>query len=382
MVFRRVDNERFEHERLMPYAQKSGLSLGRTFPEPETEFRTCFQRDIDRIVHSKAFRRLEYKTQVFVNDEGDHYRTRLTHTFEVAQVAEAISRTLGLNIDLTRAIALAHDLGHTPFGHAGESILNELTSDIGGFEHNRQSLRVVEKLETLYPTFSGLNLSWEVREGLIKHKSVYDNPQSTEYHPETLPTLEAQVVNLADELAYNCHDVEDALRAGIIHYRDLEILDIWKLATEHVPSHLEPEAVRRYQSVRSLKNLLVENLVYGSARLLENSGIESVDEARQCKEPLISFSESFSKMCSDLSAFLYRNFYFHYRIVRMTTKAKMFLKNLFNYYMEQPLLLPAKVQERFKVCEAGRVICDYIAGMTDRFALDEYRKLLDPNTRV
>jgi dGTPase len=378
--------ENHELEWLAPYAQKARESRGRRFKEEESLYRTCYQRDIDRIIHCTAFRRLEYKTQVFVNTEGDHYRTRLTHTFEVSQVAESLARTMNLNTDLTKAIALAHDLGHTPFGHAGEAILQDLTADIGGFEHNKQSLRVVEMLESHYPDFPGLNLTWEVREGLLKHSSIYDQPEIDRFEPDYRPSLEAQVVNLSDELAYICHDLEDALRAGIIEVSDLKGLALWEEMERQIQIKSVSKEIYRYQIVRILKDILVKDAVKHSTKAITDAQVDSPVAARKETKILITFSPDMAIRSRELGMFLLDKFYSHHRVVRMTTKAKWFLKDLFNRYTETPMLLPEKVQalipESQDLAEAKRVICDYIAGMTDRYALDEYRKLVDPDTRV
>jgi dGTPase len=381
ILFTRQDLEAKENLILQPYAVKAGESAGREFSEPEPLHRTAFQRDIDRIVHSKAFRRLEYKTQVFVNYEGDHYRTRLTHTFEVARVAHSLSRPLGLNTDLVEAIALAHDLGHTPFGHAGEEVLNEIMQAAGGFEHNRQSLRVVEEIESLYPTFRGLNLTWEVREGLLKHASIYDHPDIDRFDPHKRPSMEAQIVNLADEIAYNCHDLEDGLRAAILRFEDFRELDIWNSICQKIESDNLPEDMLRYQSVRYLKDFLVNDALNHSVESIRNAGIKTIEDVRNHPSPLIEWSPDCRRQCNQLSKFLLKKFYFHHRLVRMTTKARWMLKNLFALYKDQPSLLPEKIQFQMREShEPMRIICDYVAGMTDRFALDEYRKLADPST--
>lgn len=368
-----------EDRNLAPFASRASASRGRYYPEEESISRTCYQRDIDRIAHSRAFRRLEYKTQVFVNYEGDHYRTRLTHTFEVTLVARALARALGLNVDLTEAIALAHDLGHTPFGHAGEEILNELMADKGGFEHNRQSLRVVEVLEKRYPSFEGLNLTWEVREGLIKHTSAYDHPSVTDYEPDRRVSLEGQVVNLADELAYNCHDLEDGLRSGILTIDQLKSLKLWQEAYEAINGRsLEPEFVR-HGAVGFIKDLLVKDAIAASWKSIESVEPKTPADAREYHRDLVQFSDAMREKLDVLSRFLLDNFYFNHRIIRMTTKAKWFLKDLFIRYQAIPRLLPEKIQRYIESeTDKDRVICDYIAGMTDRFALDEYRKLTDP----
>ncbi|MBN1296275.1 deoxyguanosinetriphosphate triphosphohydrolase [bacterium] len=379
----RKELESLENQRLASFAMRSAASRGRRFPEEESISRTCYQRDIDRIVHSRAFRRLEYKTQVFVNYEGDHYRTRLTHTFEVSMVARALARSLALNEDLTEAIALAHDLGHTPFGHAGEEILNELMVDHGGFEHNRQSLRVVEYLEKRYPRFDGLNLTWEVREGLIKHASAFDHPDADGYEPEKRVSLEGQVVNLADEIAYNCHDLEDGLRSRVIDWKHLEAIPIWQIAFQEVGGQsLEPD-IARHEAVRFIKDYFVKDAIRSSADAIKNLSPQTPDDARNHLTCLIGFSMHAQRMIHELSTFLLHNFYFHYRVIRMTTKAKWFLRDLFERYTTTQRLLPDKIQRYIQVSgDKERVICDYIAGMTDRFALDEYQKLTDPGSRI
>lgn len=381
MIIKRQDLEQQEYSILAPYAMKAASSRGRDIQEPESEFRTCFQRDIDRIVHSKAFRRLEYKTQVFVNYEGDHYRTRLTHTFEVSRVAGSICRALGLNAELAEAIALAHDLGHTPFGHAGEGVLNEITQSIGGFEHNRQSLRVVEKLEIQYPDFIGLNLTWEVREGMLKHASVYDQPQIDRFNPDQKISLEGQVVNISDELSYNCHDLEDGLRSGILTPQMLDEVSLWSTICQQINGKKLDDYFLRHRAVRFLKDMLVNDVVTSSGRAIENLNISSPEDARNHSDFVIQFSQEMRTQLRTLSRFLLDHFYFHHRLVRMTTKAKWILKNLFLLYVDNPKLLPSKVLERGEKDEPiERKICDYVAGMTDRFALEEYRKLADPST--
>ncbi len=375
--------EKIESENLAPYAIHSNKSRGREYHEEKSDTRTCFQRDVDRIVHSKAFRRLEYKTQVFVNHEGDHYRTRLTHTLEVALVAKALARSLGLNADLAEAIAYAHDLGHTPFGHAGEETLNELTLDIGGFEHNRQSLRIVECLEQKYTEFPGLNLTWEVREGLIKHTSIFDKPDVVGFDPDKNVSLEGQIVNLADELAYNCHDLEDGLRAGIISKKDLQNLEIWSMALDVMKAKSIKDEYLYMEAVRVIKGYLVEKALEASFIKIKALNPRYAEDIANCSELIICFDPGTKEMLAELSSFLLDNFYYNHRIIRMTSKAKWFLKDLFERYMKTPKLLPEKVQDLMEnENEKKRVICDYIAGMTDRFALDEYKKLTDPASRV
>lgn len=384
-IFSRIEAENLEHEILASYAVKSTESRGRQFKEIISPYRTCFQRDRDRIIHSNAFRRLEYKTQVFVNYEGDHYRTRLTHTLEVVQTAIAISRALRLNTDLTEVIGMAHDLGHTPFGHAGEETLNNLMKDFGGFEHNRQSLRVVDLLEEKYQSFPGLNLSWEVREGIIKHTSAYDIPAQDNLNPGKRPLLEGQAVNLADEIAYNCHDLEDGLRSRILDYDDLKSLDLWKKVLERTEKEgkIKSREMLNYQTVRHLKDILLNDAIEYSYSILKQLKIKNVEDVRAYPENIIGFNPVIEEKNREFREFLYNNLYFNYRIVRMADKAAFFIKRLFERYLQRPQILPPKIQERMRRTPAPEyAICDYIAGMTDRYALDEYKKLFDPYEKV
>ncbi len=380
----RIALERQEREVLAPYAMKSKDSRGRAHPEEEHEYRSVFQRDRDRIIHSTAFRRLEYKTQVFVNHEGDYYRTRLTHTIEVAQIARSIARSLRLNEDLTEAIALAHDLGHTPFGHSGEETLRELMEDKGGFEHNRQGLRVVEQLERRNPGYKGLNLSWEVREGIIKHTTSYDKASFSEFEPDKFPPLEAQTVNLADEIAYNNHDLDDGLTARMIGEDALEEIPLWKETYREIGEqfpHSDRER-RKYQTIKALINLQVTDLIIETEKRLNQAGVESVDEVRKTSSFLVSFSPRMSRKNEELKQFLLEHLYHHYRVVRMTEKARRFMRKIFKTYLDHPRQLPPDTQEKFKEESPARVVCDYIAGMTDRFALNEYIKLFQPYERI
>lgn len=372
--------ERIEAANLAPYAVKSAESRGRVYPEDEHPYRSMFQRDRDRIIHSTAFRRLEYKTQVFVYHEGDYYRTRLTHTIEVAQISRSIARALRLNEDLCEAIALAHDLGHTPFGHTGENILNELMAGSGGFEHNRHGLRVVDKLERRYPGFPGLNLSYEVREGIIKHATSYDRPSVSDFEPGGPPTLEAQAVNIADEIAYNCHDLDDGLTARLLAEEDLRRVSLWEEVRVGAGETSADRERRKYQLIRGIINMQVGDLVSESSRRLEMSGIKSPREAGD--EPLISFSGEMADKNDELKEFLFKNMYSHYRVVRMLYKAERFIKQLFEVYLRRPEQLPPRVQDRMKDEKPEVVVCDYIAGMTDKFALDEYKKLFEPYEKV
>ncbi len=380
----RTDYEKIEHTLLAPYAFKSSHSRGRQHNEARHEYRTDFQRDRDRIIHSTAFRRLEYKTQVFVNHEGDHYRTRLTHTIEVSQISRTIARALRLNEDLTEAIALAHDLGHTPFGHSGEEILNELMSDSGGFEHNQQSLRVVDILERKYPQFEGLNLSYEIREGIIKHETDYDSPSSEDFHPEEGALLECQIVNLADEIAYNCHDLDDGLEAGLLSYEDVNELDIWKEISDRV-IHSFPglsKEMRHRQVIRLMINREVSSLVEQSMRNIEEFGIKSVEDARNCRRKTLELSDEMKEKHNALKKFLFGRMYRNHRMVRMGDKAKRIIKQLFETYQNDPWQLPPSALRRKEPLGIKKNIADYIAGMTDRFALQEYKKLFDPFEKV
>ena len=383
-MLKRSEFEEREVKFLAPYAMKSRDTLGRRYPEPEHPYRSVYQRDKDRVVYSTAFRRLEYKTQVFVNYEGDHYRTRLTHTLEVAQLARAIARALRLNEDLVEVIALAHDLGHTPFGHAGEEVLHELMTDHGGFEHNRHGLRVVDHLEKRYPNFPGLNLTWETREGIIKHTTTYDQPHFDEFKPEVSPTLEAQVIDVADEVAYDTHDLDDGLRADLIEAEDLMAVDIWRevysKTTNDYPD-LEPQR-QRYQIIKLLIDQQATDIIQTSERKLKELNINSVEDVRKAPERIISFSPEILEKKKGLKRYLQENLYQNYRVNRMSDKARRFIRELFNVYLEKPGQLPPHNQEMLKGEELHKVICDYIAGMTDRYALDEYKKLFEPYERV
>lgn len=368
---------------LAPYAVKSRESRGRAHAVPEHDYRTAFQRDRDRIVHTTAFRRLEYKTQVFVNYEGDHYRTRLTHTLEVAQIARTIARALLLNEDLTEAIALAHDLGHTPFGHAGEAALHEIMLEHGGFNHNAQSLRIVEELERRYADFAGLNLTWEVREGIVKHTTAYDSADAGDYEPERQASLEAQVVNVADEIAYNAHDVDDGLRAGLIDPRQLAGVRVWSHVCAGIG--LSPVALSetdRRRAIRELINAEVTDVLRQSAEALTALAIDSPEAARRQPRNLIAFSAGMSARNQELRAFLYTRLYRHYRVMRMAVKAQRLVAALFDAYLQEPSQLPEATRLRLESGNPYRVICDYVAGMTDRYALEEHRKLFDPEERT
>jgi dGTPase len=380
MLFDRQKREELEESTLAPYALKSAKSRGRVYPETESSTRTAFERDRDRIIHTTAFRRLEYKTQVFVNYEGDHYRTRLTHTLEVAQLGRALARGLGANVLLTEAICLAHDLGHAPFGHAGEHILNELMHGYGGFNHNTQSYRVVTELEERYPDFPGLNLSYETREGMIKHETDYDQSDATDYEPEKRASLEAQIANVADEAAYNAHDLDDGLRSGILSPYDLMELSIWQDLCSMVNwgGDMPFTAMMRHEIIRELIGRSVEDVLLTTHNRLESAGLDTPKKIQLHGENVVGYSAEFGAEIKELKRYLYQNMYRHYRLVRMQQKAERILADLFTAYLKEPAMLPGDVQARQKEEPLHRVIADYLAGMTDRYATDEWDKLFDP----
>jgi dGTPase len=379
----RPELERLEHLTLAPYALKSAESRGRAHPEAESASRTAFQRDRDRIIHTTAFRRLEYKTQVFVFYEGDHYRTRLTHTLEVAQLGRSIARGLGGNEDLTEAICLAHDLGHPPFGHAGEYMLDELMRDHGGFNHNTQSYRIVTKLEDRYPDFRGLNLTYETREGMIKHETEYDKSDAADFEPEKRASLEAQIANVADEIAYNAHDLEDGLRADLFSRKDLDELEIWQELKEQIGWDGKPfDEVRRREVVRELIGMMVTDVVKTAAALLAEGQVDTAEKLQLRPSNLVGYSADLTRKVRPLKDFLYQNMYRHYRLMRMQNKAERFVKEIFEAYLKEPLMLPEKTYAKMEHMPLQRVITDYIAGMTDRYALQEWEKLFDPYRRA
>ena len=382
----REELEAREEDWLAPYAMKSRATRGRQHPEPEDPYRTVYRRDRDRIIHSTAFRRLEYKTQVFVNHEGDYYRTRLTHTLETAQIAVSIARVLRLNEDLVEVVALAHDLGHPPFGHAGEDALRELMKDHGGFEHNLQGLRIVDVLEERYPAFPGLNLTWEVRESINKHRAPYEEGNfRAALDPDAAPLLESRIDDIADEIAYDNHDLDDGLTSGLLKEDDLNAVALWgeaRRAVETPSTHLTPE-IRKYQIIRTLINRQITDLIQASLEQLKRERIQSVDDVRACRASLITFSPAMQELRKPLKAFLWTHLYQHYRVVRMADKAKRFITELFQVYLNKVEQLPNTTRSRIERGESPhRVVCDYLAGMTDRYCLEEYKKLFDPFERV
>lgn len=363
-----------EAERLAPYAQKARDTRGRKYPEPESPYRTPFQKDRDRILHTTAFRRLEYKTQVFPNWAGDYYRTRLTHTLEVVQVARSIARALGLNEDLTEAIALSHDLGHPPFGHTGEKVLNELMRDHGGFEHNAHALRILTELEVRYPSFKGLNLTHEVLEGIATHEAAYTPGFKPEY--EGKGTLEAQVVDLSDAIAYAAHDLDDGLRSGLLRPQELtEVPFLAELAREEGLDLSELTELSRRILVRQLLGFFITASIEATHQRVEGAGVRSPEEVRRHPERLAALTPEAERAHRELKAFLMERFYRHPEVLRERRKAEIVLENLFRTYTRYPELLPKEVQARIPEEGLERAVCDYIAGMTDRYALDAYRKL-------
>ena len=379
---------------LAPYAATDAASRGRRYPEPPPQLRGEFQRDRDRIIHSTAFRRLVYKTQVFVNHEGDLYRTRLTHSIEVAQIARTIARALRLNETLTEAICLAHDLGHTPFGHAGQDALNECMRDHGGFEHNLQSLRVVDELEERYAAFPGLNLTFETREGILKHCSLNNARQLGELGERFIrrlqPTLEAQIANLSDEIAYNNHDLDDGLRAGIIDIEQLLEVPLFRAQHEIVLATYPEVAGRRliHEIVRRMINYVASDLIETTAAQIAEAAPESVDEIRASPGPMVQFSDRVAAEHLELKLFLRDHVYRHYRVLRMTSKARTVVRSLFDAFFARIELLPtehheAAIDMETQAGEAGRAraVADYIAGMTDRYAITEYERMFDPAQR-
>jgi len=383
MFVTREQLETQEAEHLAPYGMKCRESRGRKYPEEQHLYRTAYQRDRDRIIHTTAFRRLEYKTQVFVNTEGDYYRTRLTHTLEVAQLGRTFARVLGANEDLTEAICLVHDLGHPPFGHSGQDKLNELMKDYGGFDHQVQSLRIVEELEERFPGFPGLNLTYEVREGIAKHETEYDTVNPTEYNAAQAATLEAQFASAADETAYSTADLDDGLRAGILDPRDLNQIEFWNDWCK-ISGACEDrfDDLTRHRFIRWLVNQQVTDFVTATDQRLRELKIDSIQALRALGKPIVTFSEEVGRKNRVLKDYLMEDFYRHYRVSRMAAKAEHVLAELFTAYMKNPRLLPKATRAKIDKSPQARIVCDYIAGMTDRFALQEYQRLFDPATQV
>ena len=369
---------------LAPFAAHDALSRGRRYQEPKPEYRTEYQRDRDRVIHSTAFRRLVYKTQVFVNHEGDLYRTRLTHSLEVTQIARTIARALYLNETLVEAIALSHDLGHTPFGHAGQDSLNDCMNEHGGFEHNLQSLRVVDELEVKYAEFSGLNLSFETREGILKHCSIKNARELGDVGERFLKgeqfSLEAQVANIADAIAYNNHDVDDGLRSGFISINQLREQQLFQKYYEETLKQYSKIENRqlRYETIRRMINAQVNDLINTTNNRLKELNLDSIDTVRKHSSPIVGFSDVMLEQHIELKSFLMKNLYRHEKVLEMTSQAKAVIELLFQQYMEQPKKMPEEFYQKalmYKYKNKARIVADYISGMTDRFAIREHKRL-------
>lgn len=379
MFVNRQRLEQIEADTLAPYALLSRNSRGRQHHDPEPQYRSAFQRDRDRIVHSAAFRRLEYKTQVFVNDEGDYYRTRLTHTLEVAQIGRTIARALAVNEDLVEAICLAHDLGHSPFGHAGEGVLNKLTQHCGGFNHNHQSYRVVTQLEQRYPHWTGLNLTYETLEGIAKHETEYDLSHAAGFDMARRGSLEAQIANIVDELAYNAHDLDDGLQAGLFSPDDLRHLGVWQRVCDQTGwKGTSLDEITRHLLIRELIGIEVDDVLQTTVRRIDALQPQSPLDIQQHDEQVVSHSEDIKALNRALKDFLYQNMYFQFRVMRMATRAQRFIEEMFSTYVQEPRQLPTDYQRLLTDKPIERVVADYIASMTDRGALLEYRRLFDP----
>jgi dGTPase len=380
----RTQLEDIEKVALAPWAARSGESRGRKYPDEEHAYRTAFQRDRERVLHTTAFRRLQGKTQVFVVTEGDYFRTRITHTMEVAQIGRSIARALGANEDLVEGICLAHDLGHPPFGHSGEATLSTLMEKYGGFDHNQHSYRIITELEQRFPDFPGLNLTYEFREGIVKHETDYDVVGQHAYESHLRGTVECQIASVADELAYNAHDLDDGLRAGLLNPDDMTDLGWWKRTMESLGMKVgEPFTdLLRHRFVRRLIGLLSTDLVQEAAKRIDAARVNGVDDVRHHKELLVTFPDATLKLNREWKAYLYEHMYRHYRVMRMHTKSARVLEDLFHTYNADPRILPDSTRAKLDGRPVERVVCDYIAGMTDRFALDEHARLFDPRERV
>jgi dGTPase len=382
MFFTREQLENNEASTLASYALLSKNSRGRFHHDHEPAYRTTFQRDRDRIIHSEAFRKLEYKTQVFVNDYGDYYRTRLTHTLEVAQIGRTLARAMGVNEDLTESICLAHDLGHPPFGHSGEDVLNKLMAGYGGFNHNHQSYHVVTELERRYPQWVGLNLTYETLEGIAKHETEYDISKATDFDPETRGGIETQIADISDELAYNAHDLDDGLQSGLLTPDQLKELEIWQILCERLKwSGHVLNGTERHQFIRELVGILVGDVLQATMAKIEELKIESPGDVQKQPNNIVAYTDEQKDRNRALKDFLYKNMYYHYRVVRMKERAEHFIGRLFEAYAKNPRQLPNDYQDRIEKQGQHRVVADYIASMTDRSALLEYRQRFDPMMR-
>ena len=381
----RQELEQIERQILAPYAQFSGDTRGRDHAEPPPAWRTQYQRDRDRIIHSRAFRRLEYKTQVFLNGTGDHLRTRLTHTIEVAAVARNIATALRLNSDLAEAIALAHDLGHSPFGHRGEAALARLMKNHGGFEHNRHSLRIVEELEQKYPGFPGLNLTWEVREGLAKHYTAYDHPGRRKGFDAKNSSLEAQIANLADEITYYSHDLDDGLDSELLSENNLiRKVRLWAHAARLVKKeHGDlPDESRRYSIIRNLIDLQIQDVVENSERLIRAANVQSADDVRRFPKALVQYSPERRELNLELRDYLYKNLYYNPVVYQPNLRAVRMLRCLFKYYLTHPREIGEGARRRSRQAGLHRAVCDYLAGMTDRYVALEYKRIFGETFKV
>lgn len=382
MFFTRQQLEEIEDKSLASYGMRSRDSKGRAYLDSEPDYRTSFQRDRDRILHTTAFRRLEYKTQVFINFEGDYFRTRLTHTLEVAQIGRTLARALGGNEDLVETICLAHDLGHSPFGHSGEIALARLMKDYGGFDHNKQSLRIVTELEQRYPEFPGLNLVWEVREGMVKHESEYDISDARDYSPELRGNLETQIANVADELAYTTHDLDDGLRSGMITPQLLDGVALWEILRETYNWRgATLSDMERHRMIRHLVGLMVTDMLQATDGRIKESKVKTALDIQKLKHNIIGYSEEMQRRNREIKDLLYSKLYRHYRVVRMQVKAERIISDLFNGYRSEPAILPEHVKFFIETRGLERTICDYIAGMTDRYAIEEHQKLFNPSEK-
>jgi dGTPase len=378
MIRNRREFEDLERQVLAPFAVRAGDSRGRLHPEPESATRTAFGRDRDRVLHTTAFRRLEGKTQVFLSSTGDHYRNRLTHTLEVVQVARNIARALGVNEDLTETISLAHDLGHSPFGHTGEDVLERLmrARTDAGFEHNRQTYRVVTLLEKRYADFDGLNLSWETLEGLVKHEREVSPPEVALFEPDWRPSLEASIADTADSIAYSAHDLDDGIRSGLVQANDLEHVRLWQRLTAQLG--LNPRLISEFERrvlIREMLGEIINDVIMTTAAQLERLKIRSLEDVRNADEPLVMQSENLNQERRELKAFLFEHLYRHPQVMVQRQNVERILEALFTRFLEQPASLPESVQARFEQVGLERAVCDYLAGMTDNYAFTEHARL-------
>ncbi len=381
MIHTREKLEKLESKALASYGMKSMDSKGRKYPDHEPDYRTSFQRDRDRILHTTAFRRLEYKTQVFINYEGDYFRTRLTHTLEVTQIGRTLARALGANEDLVEAICLAHDLGHPPFGHSGEMVLNRLMKDFGGFDHNKHSLRILTKLENRYADFPGLNLTWESREGIVKHETEYDIADASDYNPDLRGQLEAQLANVADELAYTAHDLDDGLRSGMITPDMLSGIEAWEIMREAIQwKEHDLSDLNRHRLIRYLIGMLVSDVVAATSEKITAAKVQTPEDIQKLDYNVASYSPDMHRRNRELKDFLYNKLYRHYRVVRMQVKAERTITEIFNALRTEPDMLDDNFQALIEERGLERTVCDFIAGMTDRYAVEIHQKLFNPLT--